>query len=90
MNRIDYQAQYLGNIRDPSYAEASAGRQDRKRSNVEGKKFTEVPEFRDDVKKVEDRVSTRAFHRLHARTGFDLPGQNPRRRHEMEDQGHIR
>jgi hypothetical protein len=67
MNRIDYQAQYLGNIRD-----------------------AEVPEFRDDVKKVEDRVSTQAFHRLHARTGFDLPGQSPRRRHEMEDQGYIR
>lgn len=80
MNRIDYQAQYLGNIRD----------QEHKRSNVEGKKFTEVPEFRDDVKKVEDRVSTQAFHRLHARHGFDLPGQNPRRRHEMEDQGYIR
>jgi hypothetical protein len=80
MNRIDYQAQYLGNLRD----------QEHKRSHTEGKRFTEVPEFRDDIKKVEDRSSTLALHRLHARTGFDLPGQNPRRRHEMEDQGYVR
>jgi len=38
----------------------------------------------------EDRESTLALHRLHARLGFDLPGQSPRRRHEMEDQGYIR
>jgi len=60
MNRIDYQAQYLGNIRDQ------------------------------ESKSSEDRSKTVAFHRLHARHGFDLPGQNPRRRHEMEDQGYIR
>ena len=81
MNKITNEPQYLGNIRDDKkYQEGTSSREDRLRNR---KPVIGIDEKV--ISRVEDREATRALHRLHARLGFDLPGENPRRRHDMED-----